>query len=110
MSRVLILDDDQLFCRTLRDGLLLTRELEVTDVDITNSVDKATLRIIRAVEMNSPYDIFLVDQYLGNGTDGIQVMSDLRRVSPSTDAIVFTGMGDPSSGQRAYAAGAARYL
>jgi GAF domain-containing protein/ActR/RegA family two-component response regulator len=110
MSRVLILDDDMLFCRTLRDGLLLTRDLDVNDVDLANTAERATQRMIRAMDARVPYDIMLVDQYLGNNTDGIQVMADLRRISPSTDAIVFTGMGDPGSGQRAYTFGAARYL
>ncbi len=110
MWRILLLDDDDLFCRSLRDILLRAPGLSVSDVEVATSAEKATQKVIRSVEEKQLFDIFLIDQYLKNRVDGIETMATLRRISPTTDAIVLTGMGDAGSGQRAYSAGASRYL
>lgn len=110
MRRILLLDDDDLFCRSLRDILLRAPDLTFSDVEVATSAEKATQKVIRSVEEKQPFDIFLIDQYLKNRVDGIETMAALRRISPTTDAIVLTGMGDAGSGQRAYSAGASRYL
>lgn len=112
MNRILILDDDAFFCRTLKKSLGLARDLQVRDVDYATSPEKTRELIIQSVQGKNPnpYDIFLIDQYLGGGQDGISLVNEFRRISASTDVIVMTGQSDPDSGQRAYAAGAARYL
>jgi len=110
MRRILLLDDDDFFCRTLRELLLRTPNIPAGEVETATSAEAAIQKVIQSAEEKRPFDIFLIDQYLRGQEDGIETMAVLRRISPTTDAIVLTGMGDPSSGQRAYSAGASRYL
>lgn len=106
MIRVLILDDDPVFCESLSRSLRRTPDVPF-EVETATTVDQAR----RAVEQAAPpFDVFLVDQRLGAGQDGIAVMQELRRQSPATEAIIITGNNEPEAGLRAYEAGAYRYL
>jgi len=107
MCRVLILDDDKFVGETIK--IILEEAKEATS-DITTNVDEATKRVQQAVKRGRPYEIFLIDQRLGKGKDGITAMQELKHMSPDTDAIVFTGWEDHENGVRAYEAGAFRYL
>lgn len=105
MLRVLILDDDALFTRTL--GRVLERDS--LGCRVTGVYDEAgAVAAVQAAER--PFDVFLIDQRLGAGGDGIEVLAELLRASPSSQAIVFTELGNTESGLRAYRAGAFRYL
>ncbi|MCG8346770.1 MAG: GAF domain-containing protein [Chloroflexales bacterium] len=106
MIRVLILDDDELFCRTLADSLRRNQEPTFAIVEATTA--KAAQREVTAAPQ--PFDVFLIDQRLGPGADGIDVFQMLRCISPNTEAIIFTGIDDPDTGLRAYQHGAYRYL
>ncbi len=106
ICRILILDDDDLFCRTL--AVHLRREKEPRFEVTTATTEEEARRAVTATAQ--PFDVFLIDQRLGPGPDGIEVMKELRRLSPDSEAIVFTGVDDPDGGLRAYQSGAYRYL
>ncbi len=67
-------------------------------------------RVDLVQEAKPPFDVFLIDQNLGLGPDGIELMVELRRLSPGSDAMIFTGYDDLSAKQRAIEAGACDYF
>jgi GAF domain-containing protein/CheY-like chemotaxis protein len=103
---VLILDDDELFCTTLAHRLGRNQEPAFSIVTAT-TVAQARQAVREAAQ---PFDVFLIDQRLGSEDDGIDVFQELRRRSPETEAIIFTGLDTSDAGLRAYQAGAHRYL
>lgn len=106
MTHLLILDDDPSFCKTLARYLERNVQFPYTVVTATTVAEAHN-----AVEQaEHPFDIFLIDERLGVGIDGINVLKELLRRSPRSDAIVLTGVGDIESGIRAFQAGAYRYL
>ncbi len=107
MCRVLILDDEDYSAESVQ--LTLQRDDEICSDICLNSRD-ALQAARNGVASGKPYDIFLIDQRLREVKDGIEIMLDLKKISPSSDAIIFTGFEDPEDGIRAYNAGAYRYL
>lgn len=107
--RVLILDDEPLFGQSLVRSLALCDDPPVEAVYVTTAAD-AVAEASEADRAGAPFDIFLIDQRLGPGPDGVEVLTELLAVSPRSDAIVFTVAGDQEAGLRAYQAGAYRYL
>ncbi|MFZ5910873.1 MAG: GAF domain-containing protein [Chloroflexota bacterium] len=107
MCRVLILDDNAYFAETIK--IILEEEREAKS-KISTTFEDAYKQVKQATRRGKPFDVFLIDQRLGPGKDGIQVMQELRAISPDSDAIIFTGDEDLESGVRAYEAGAFRYL
>ncbi|NTW02268.1 MAG: GAF domain-containing protein, partial [Oscillochloris sp.] len=106
MLKVLILDDDQLFNRTL--SRVLERDESLGCVVTTATDDSGACEAVCGAD--PPFDVFLIDQRLGAGRDGIDVLEELQQRSPSSQAIIFTEAGNEESGLRAYLAGAYRYL
>lgn len=106
MLNVLILDDDELFNRTLTRVLERDESLNCTVTAVND--DMGACEAVRNAE--PPFDVFLIDQRLGPGRDGIEILEDLQHLSPNSQAIVFTEAGNVESGLRAYRAGAYRYL
>ena len=106
MIHVLILDDKEQFGQMLANRL---RQLSVPKIE-----PKSVTAVHEALQMventDQSFDAFLIDHILGPGLDGIQAMEKLRRISPDTETIIFTGLDDPNVGLRAYQAGAYRYL
>src|SRR5438094_663972 len=106
MLRVLILDDDLMFGRVV--GRSLQQDSDLPCEVVAVRTDTEAREVVQQTEM--PFDVFLIDQRLGPGPDGIAVLQDLLRLSPRSEAIVFTRVGDEEAGMRAYRAGAYRYL
>lgn len=106
MLHVLILDDDAFFCELLVRSLCGNTALPI-DAMAVMTAESAYTAVHQAA---SPFDVFLIDQRLGPDKDGVEVLRELLRLSPTTDAIVFTGFNDLDNGLRAYSAGAFRYL
>lgn len=106
MVRILILDDDPLFGQTLRDRLRRKRPFPCEIV----YVETAETAVAQVQNSDEPFHIFLIDQRLGPGPDGIAVMEQLGGLNPQADAIIFTGLNDLESGLRAIQAGAYRFL
>ncbi len=109
MCRVLILDDDKRYAEALKP-VVEGFESGETITDTASTVDEALECAQRAVLSGQPYTVFIVDQRLGIGKDGIEAMKELKVVSPDSAAIILTGVGDIDVGVRAYQAGAFRYL
>jgi len=107
MCRVLILDDDKLGALSVKQTLELQPG---TSADVAIRLEDALEKTVQAAREGKPYEIFLIDQVLGPGKNGIEAMKDLRAISPDTDAIIFTGYHDSATGLQAYRAGAFRYL
>ncbi|MBI5634705.1 MAG: GAF domain-containing protein [Nitrospirae bacterium] len=107
MCRVLILDDDAYGAEEVKMTLELNSNAKA---DVCVNLKDAIALVTTASDSGKPYEIFLIDLILGPGKDGIEAMKILRRASPDSDAIIFTGFGDMESGLRAYHAGAFRYL
>jgi DNA-binding response OmpR family regulator len=110
MHRILILDDDKNFAKYLGRIVADFDKSEISSVDLSFSSDQALTLTKLAAQLGNPYTILLVDQRLGAGMDGIDVMKELLAIRPSSDAIIFTGFDNPEDGIRAYDAGASRYL
>lgn len=63
-----------------------------------------------AQQTDQSFDVFLLAQSLGADGDGIDLMQELRQVSPHTKAIIFTNSNDSEAGVRAFRSGAFRHL
>jgi len=109
MCRVLILDDDKRYAEALKP-VVEGFESGETITDTASTVDEALECAKKAVLCGQAYTVFIVDQRLGTGKDGIEAMKELKIVSPDSAAIILTGVGDHDVGVRAYQAGAFRYL
>jgi GAF domain-containing protein/DNA-binding response OmpR family regulator len=107
MCRVLVLDDNLLSALTVK---LVIEENSTNTVDVATAAAEATDLVARSLQDGKPYEVFLIDQQLGNGQNGIEVMQSLRDISPDSETIIFTGYGDGTGGMDAYQAGAFRYL
>lgn len=110
MCRVLILDDDKRFAESLKPVVDHFEDNGTTTSELASTLDEALGLAKAAVQTGQPYTVFLVDQRLGAGKNGIEAMDELKKVSPNSSAIIFTGIEDPEVGIRAYRAGAFRYL
>ncbi|HSV86299.1 MAG TPA: GAF domain-containing protein [Levilinea sp.] len=110
MCLLLILDDDPIFCEVVRTSLERSARHLNLAIHTATAATQAVELVRAAVRARQPFDILLIDQRLDPDDDGIEVLVQLRQISPESDAIVFTGLDDPASGQRAYEAGAFRYL
>ncbi len=110
MLRILILDDDPIFGHSLKRMLEGNPEHKYAPTAVTSATEAlATVQQV-ARQNNTPFDVFLIDQRLDHGKDGLEVFLDLRHHSPDTDAIVFTIFHDESVVRRSYQVGAFRYL
>jgi CheY-like chemotaxis protein len=107
MCRVLIIDDKKFSGETIK---LILEDAGEAQADYSINYADARELVLQAIKTNKPYEVFLIDQHLGSGKDGIDVMQELRTISPDSDAIIFTGVDDIETGLRAYEAGAFRYL
>lgn len=103
--RILIVDDRPLTIEVLRGEIL--EEEPSYEVDGATTAEEA---LRRAQEAQPPYDVFLLDQKLDQQLNGIDLLVELRHLSPRSDAMVITGFSDPREGQRAINAGACDYF
>ena len=109
MERILILDDSiygSELAETLRSNGYSTQYV----VEAVRDIDSAILKTKNALDERRPFDVFLIDQRLGKRMNGIEAMEKLKKLSPDSDAIIFTGWGNPGDGVKAYEAGAFQHL
>lgn len=109
MCRILILDDDKRDAESLK---LLVEGFEENSfmTEIATDPHLAVEYARAAVERGQPFTVFIVDQRLGDGRDGIEALKELRYISSDSYAVMLTGNADSEVGRRAYEAGAYRYL
>ena len=105
-TRILIVDDDQFYGQTIRDLLNENDELEFQAVYAQSAQEAYAL--VDTAEV--PFDIFLVDLRLRKSKEGLDVLQQLRKRSPESEAIAYTGWSNPEQISEAYEAGAFAYL
>lgn len=109
--RILIVDDRPLGARKLRDDILATEpsyQVEVAaTADETLAADHAK-QIVR--EARERFDVFLIDDNMGAGPNGSELMIELAQLSPSSEAIIFTAYADEVGKRRAIEGGARAYV
>jgi len=103
MTRILVVDDDKFFGQMLMDWL---QEQGYAAERVTS----AALALDVAAQEDECPDVFLVDERLGLGLSGVELIPRLRETAPMSDAILFTNSTDPEIARQAYLAGAWRYL
>lgn len=103
-GRILIVDDDPLFTQSYRN--ILSRE--GYDVDAAADVAAARAKISSEI-----WDVVLLDRKMqgGLGADaGLDLLAEIRAISPGTRTIVVTAYEDNETIVRAFAEGAYDYL
>lgn len=83
--RVLIVDDEQDYCLLLRRLMVQLSGVDY-QVDIETDPDKAKARMAEQL-----YDIYIVDQNLGPGITGLDLVADLQREGWHSPFIMVTG-------------------
>lgn len=107
--RILVVDDRPLGARKLRDDIL-SAEPEY-HVEVATGEGQAVARATQVVQAaRERFDVFLIDDNLGAGLNGSELMAELRQLSPSSEAIIFTAYADETGKQRAIEAGARAYI
>ena len=82
-TRVLLVDDEEQFVDTLSE------RLAIRDYEITTSLNgKDALEKIRQFN----YDVVILDVAMP-GTDGIEVLREIKKLKPLTEVIMLTGHG-----------------
>lgn len=110
MHHILIVDDDENFAKYLKRIVDGFDKSEESFTELAFTPDQALTLAKSSIQTGNPHTIFLVDQRLGAGMDGIDVMKELLAICPGSDAVIFTGFDNSEDGIRAYDAGASRYL
>jgi len=110
MHRILILDDDQCVAQSLKLRAQDLDDYEETKVDLATTFDEALGYVKLASQLGRSYTMFLINQGLGPGKNGIAIMKELLEVNSDSDAIIFNGRENSEEKMRAYEAGAKRYL
>lgn len=103
MTRVLILDTDELFSKTLETSL---KKQHNAHLDVTTISDPSTYTMFDA---DNSFDIIFIAQQL-NDDSGIDIFKQLRQINPNTDGIMLADSDQPDSALAAYEAGIYRYL
>nr|WP_321403104.1 sigma-54 dependent transcriptional regulator [uncultured Desulfobacter sp.] len=99
--RVAIVDDEPIACREIARGL--SRR---SDYEIESFADgDAFVQRMKAVH----FDLLLCDLKLP-GMDGMAVLNTVKKVSPDTEVIIFTGFGSVETAVEAVQAGAFHFL
>ncbi|PKN17409.1 MAG: Fis family transcriptional regulator [Deltaproteobacteria bacterium HGW-Deltaproteobacteria-6] len=100
MARVLIIDDDQGMCK------MLSRKIKSMDheVDYAYTIEEG-VTMMKA----TPYDVAFLDVHLPDG-NGIEALPLIRKISPASEVIIMTGLGDHQGAESAIKNGAWDYI
>lgn len=98
--RILLADDDEAFCYTLREQL----------TEKGFSVDSApTLRLINQSLNSAQYDLVLLDLGMPEKS-GIEILQDIKANYPSVEVVILTGHNDAKQAVECMRIGAADYI
>lgn len=100
MLNILIIEDDAAFGQMLQRFLVK----KAFEVQLSFSAEDA-IRIFK----NNDFDLVITDVRLPN-YDGIQLLSDLKKINPSIPVIVMTGYAEVASAVKAMKKGAFDYI
>jgi DNA-binding NarL/FixJ family response regulator len=102
-TRVLIVDDHQVFADALSWGLSAEPDLEV--VGVATSQEAA----LRAIDLRRP-DVVVLDVELGDDRDGLALLRMMQEDEPAPSVLVVTAHDDPDTASRAMSAGARGFV
>lgn len=100
MTRILVVDDDPVSCRLLRDVLERDGAIVLTETEPHAALELA---------QDTPIDLALVDVRMP-GMSGISLLSSLHEVRPGLPVIIMTGFASVDTAVEAVGAGATDYL
>jgi len=99
-TRILLVDDEKDFVKTLSERLVI-RDYDVTE---SYSGEDAIEKIKHYL-----YDVVILD-VLMPGTDGIEVLKEIKRIKPLTEVIMLTGHATVETAIEGMKLGAYDYL
>ena len=102
MRRVLLVDDNEIFVRSLAETLRLCGKEFLVETAISA---EAALRLVRVVE----YDVVISDFRL-SGMDGFAFLEQCKTLQPDTPIVLITGYGDVEMEKLAAQRGAYAFL
>ena len=100
--RLLLIDDDQV------DRMAITRLLRQTRLDVAVGECAERASALPLLQSGN-FDCVLLDYYIP-GTDGLEILKEIRRQGQWVPVIVLTGQGDEAVAVELMKAGAADYL
>jgi two-component system, NtrC family, response regulator len=100
MAEVLILDDDQQFCRMLAEHVQRAGH----GVSVAHTLEEGTARL-RSI----PYDVLFLDVQLPDGS-GLSILPEIRAGVFPPEVIIVTGYGDDKGAELAIEHGAWDYI
>lgn len=108
LSHILILDDEPSYSRSIARTLQTPHQFEV---ETASTPEEALQKAREASKQGVPFEVFLIDQNLHDEKTGIEVMQELKHITPNAEGVIFTGFDNTGEdGVRALQAGAFRYL
>jgi two-component system NtrC family response regulator len=100
MARVLIIDDDEPFCRGLAEAMAVGGN----EIAYAHTIE-AGLRLAQS----ESFDVVFLDVMLPDG-NGLEQLSNIRAVSSEPEIIILTGLGTPDGAELAIGSGAWDYI
>lgn len=99
-AKILIVDDDPVFCETKSKRLKDAEFIVQTTTDPQEALEKAS---------TETFDLVLTDLMM-KGLNGIELLKKVKDVSPATEVIVITGMASIETAVEAIKSGAYDYI
>ncbi|MEW5722661.1 MAG: sigma-54 dependent transcriptional regulator [Thermodesulfobacteriota bacterium] len=100
MARVLIIDDDQMICRSLAAVVERLGHEAATALTLAEGLDRVAA---------GRFDVVFLDVRLPDG-NGLEALPWMRRSPSSPEVIIITGKGDPDGAELAIKSGAWDYV
>jgi len=100
MSRILIIDDDDIMCATLAK---LVKRMEHTP-DCASTCEEGL-----AAALSEDFDVIFLDVRLPDG-NGLDLLPKIENIASAPEVIIMTGFGDPNGAELAIKSGAWDYI
>lgn len=86
-GKILILEDDEMVCEALHQMLIAIGY----EVCAANEGETALKLFKKAIDMNEPFDISILDLTIPGGLGGKDTLEEMRKIDPNTKAIISSG-------------------
>ena len=100
MAKILIIDDDEWFCRVVTE----TMAVDGNEIQCAYTIEEG-LRLATS----DAFDVVFLDVLLPDG-NGLDRISEIRAVSSEPEIIILTGSGTPDGAELAIRSGAWDYI